>query len=104
MLGNVGDFRPYHHAALVAQVIEVLIVLIVRQTDGIGPDLTDQIYILFVHFLRQRVAHAFPVLVPGNAAQGIGFAVQIETGLWMIVEIPHAEAASDFVHRFPVYS
>ena len=103
MLGNVRDFRPYHHAALVAQVIEVLIVLVVGQTDGVGPDLADQIHVLFVHFLRQRVAHAFPVLVPGNAAQGIGFAVQIETGLWMIVEIPHTEAALDFVHGFPVH-
>ncbi len=42
VLTDVGDLGPNNHADLVAQIIEVLVVLIMSQADGVGTDLFDQ--------------------------------------------------------------
>ena len=40
--GDVGDLCPDDKALFVAQVIEMLCVLIVGQPDGVGPDLQNE--------------------------------------------------------------
>ena len=35
VLGDVGDLSPDHHAVLVTEVVEVLVVLVVGQSDGV---------------------------------------------------------------------
>ena len=56
VLGDIGDLRPDHHAVLVAQVIEILIVLVVCQPDGVCTQLPDQRHILVVHLPGDGVA------------------------------------------------
>ena len=71
MLGDVGYLRPDDHAVSVTQVVEVLIVLVVGQTDGVGTDLPDQRHVLIVVRPGQGVADALAVLVAGNTVEGI---------------------------------
>ena len=66
MLADVGDFRPDHHTVLVAQIIEVLVVLIVGKTHGIGTQFGNQRHILFVHLLCNGIAKPLPILMSGD--------------------------------------
>ena len=75
MFRNVWNFCPYDHAVFVAQVIEVLVMLIMRQADGIGPHLFYDLHILPVHVRSQRISRAPPVLMPGNAPKRIAFSI-----------------------------
>ena len=102
MLRDVGDLGPDDHAVLVAQVIEVLRVLVVGQADGVGADLADQVHILLVHLFGQRVADAAAVLMAGHAVQRVLAAVEEEALLGIDAEAAHAEAAADLVHRLAV--
>ena len=68
VLGNVRNLRPDHHAPLIAEVIEVLIVLVVCKPDGVCTDFTDQVHILQMFFFGDGIAEAFPVLMAGNTA------------------------------------
>ena len=43
-----NDIGPQGKTGVVAQIVEILIVLIVGQTDGVGTQLLDQSDILFV--------------------------------------------------------
>ena len=103
VLGDVRDLRPYHHAALIAQVVEVLIVLIVREAHRVDAHLADHIHILEMHLLRQRVADALAVLVAGYAVERVFFAVEIESRLGIGGKIPHAESCLDAVLLFSVH-
>ena len=75
MFGNIRDFRPDHQAGLVAQIVEILIVLIMGEADRIGPNLTDELHVLLMVLLRDGIAQSLPVLMAGYAAQGIAAAV-----------------------------
>ena len=56
VLGDIGDLRPDDQARLVAQVIEILVVLVMGQPDGGGAHLQDQLHVFFVVFGQQGVA------------------------------------------------
>ena len=45
MPGDIGDLRPDNHTPLVTQIIEILIVLIVRKANGVGTHFTDQVHV-----------------------------------------------------------
>ena len=75
MFGNIRDFRPDHQAGLVAQIVEILIVLVMGEADRIGPNLTDELHVLLMVLLRDGIAQSLPVLMAGYAAQGIAAAV-----------------------------
>ena len=104
VLGDVGDLRPDHHAALVAQVVEVLIVLVMREADCVDAHLADHVHVLEVHLLRQRVADALAVLVAGYAVERVFFAVEVESRLGITGKIPHAESGLHTVNFFFVHS
>ena len=64
VFGNVRDLRPDNHAVLVTQVVEILVVLVMGQSDGIAAHLTHEVHILLMHFRCQCVSNAFAVLMP----------------------------------------
>ena len=76
---------------MITQVIKILVVLVVGQTDGVGAHLPNNGYVLLVHRRSQGVARARPVLVPGYAPQGIGPAVEEEAFLGVNAEGAAAE-------------
>ena len=65
--GDVGNLCPDDKALFVAQVIEMLCVLIVGQPDGVGPDFQNEGNVLLHHFVGQSNACVFAVLMAGNA-------------------------------------
>ena len=97
MAGDIRDLRPDDHAALVAQVIEVLVVLIVRQPDRVRADLANQVHVLPVMLRQQRVADLPAVLMAGDAAQRILAPVEDEASLRV-----DGEAAAAKARRHPV--
>ena len=76
MLGDVGDFCPRHKAVFIAQVVEILRVLVVGQAHGVRAHLAQQGHILVVLFFGQCVAKALAVLMSRCAAQAVGAVVQ----------------------------
>ena len=81
MLGNIGDLRPDHHAVLVTEVVEILVVLVVGQPDGVRTQLPDEGHILVVHRAGDGVAHALTVLMAGDAVERVGTAIEEEAVL-----------------------
>ncbi len=75
MRGNIRDLRPHDHTVLIAQIIKMLMMLVMRQPDRIRANFTDQFHILLHMAIGYRVSKSLPVLMPGHAAQRIGFAV-----------------------------
>ena len=78
MLRDIGNFRPNHQAGLITQIIEILIVLIVSQTDSSSAYLADQRNVLCMVFFAQRVTLFPAILVTGNATQGVLLAIENE--------------------------
>ena len=76
VLCDIRNFRPDDEAALVAQVVKVLGVLVVRQAHGVGTHLAQQGQVLLMFGIGQRVAQALAVLVAGRTAQAIGAAIE----------------------------
>ena len=103
MLGNVGNLGPDNHPGLVAQIVKILIVLIVGETDSVGSDLLDHLHIPVVILLRDGVADALEVLMPGHAVEGIGFSVQEKSLFRVHRKSPHPKTAGDLVHRFAIH-
>ena len=76
VFGDVGNFSPDDQAVLVAQVVEVLGVLIVCQAHGVGAHLAQKRHVLLVLSIGQRVAQTLAVLVAGRTAQAIGATIE----------------------------
>ena len=76
MTGNVGDFCPNDETALVAKIIEVLIVLVVSQTNGGSTHFANEVHIFFVVLGEQSVTKAPSILVTGYTAQGVFLTVE----------------------------
>ena len=81
MLGDIGNLRPDDQAVLIAQIVEILVVLIVSQTDGGGAQFVDEFHILLVVLGQQGVAQTPAVLVTGHATQGIFLAIEDKSTL-----------------------
>ena len=103
VLADIGDLGPDDHAGFVAQVIEVLVVLVMRQADGVGADFLDERHVLVVHRPGDGVAQALAVLMAGDAVQRVAPTVEPETALGVDFEIAHAKAGAHFVHRLAVH-
>ncbi len=104
VLGNIGDLRPNDHTVFIAKVVEILVVLIVRKTDGVGADLADDRHIFVVMLLQKCVADRLSVLMAANAAKGIALAVEEEALFGIYVEITGAEARRHAIHLVAVYA
>ena len=76
VFGDVGNFSPDDQAVLVAEVVEVLGVLVVGQAHGVGAHLAQKRHVLLVLSIGQRVAQALAVLVAGRTAEPVDPAVE----------------------------
>ena len=99
VLGDVGDLSPDHHAVPVTEVVEVLVVLVVGQPDGVGTQLPDEGHILVVHLAGDGVAHALAVLMAGDAVERIGTAIEEEAVPGVHREGAQTHAGGNFVHH-----
>ena len=102
VLGDIGDLGPDDHARLIAEVVEILIVLVVRQPDRVRAQLLDELHILVVHLAGDGVAQTLAVLMAGDAVQRVRAAIEEEAPLGVNREAAHAEALFDLVLHFPV--
>ena len=101
--GDVRNFRPDDHAVLIAQVVEILVVLIVRKADGRRAELADVFHVLPVMLRQQRVADSPAVLMAGDAAQRVFFAVEDEAALRIDLKRAAAKAGLHAVDDFAVF-
>ena len=92
MLGNVGDFSPDYKTVFVAEVIEILVMLIVRKTDGGCTYLHDEADVLSMMLGKKCVAEADSVLMTGNTSQGVFLAVEDKASFGVNLEGTAAEA------------
>ena len=99
MLRNIGDLRPDHHAVLVTEVVEILVVLVVGQPDGVRTQLPDEGHILVVHRAGDGVAHALAVLMAGDAVERVGTAIEEEAVLGVHREGAQAYAGGHLIHH-----
>ena len=97
VLGNVGDLSPDDHAGLIAEVVEVLVVLVVRQTDRVRAQLLNELHILVVHLARDGIAQTLAILMAGDAVQRIRAAIEEEAPLGVNREAAHAEVLAYLV-------
>ena len=100
MIGDIGNLCPNHQTALVTQIVEELVVLIVSQTDGGRTDFTDQIHILDVMLGQQCVADAPTVLMAADTAQRILFAIEDEATLGIDLKAAAAETGGHIIDDF----
>ena len=89
--GDVGDLCPDHKTLFIAQVVEILCVLIVRQPDGVGTHFQNDGDVLLHHFVCQGNAGPLAVLMAGNAPQRIAAAIQDKALLRVKLKFPAAE-------------
>ena len=99
VLGDIGDLCPDHHTVLVAQVVEILVVLVVCQTDGICTQLPDQRHVLVVHLPGDGIAQTLAVLMAGNTVERVGFTVEGEALFCIHREAAQTHLGGHFVHR-----
>ena len=99
MAGDVRDLRPDDQAVLVAQVVEELVVLIVRQAHRGRAQLADERHVAPVMLGQQRVADSLPVLMAGDAAQRIHLAVEQEAARRVDAERAAAKARAHAVEH-----
>lgn len=96
--GDIRDFGPYDDAVPVAQIIEVLVVLIVGESYRVRTHLADQRHILVVLAIAQCVADAGAVLMACDGVERVGASVEYEPAAWIDTECAHAERYGHLVH------
>ena len=89
--GDVGDLCPDDKTLFIAQVVEILCVLIVSQTDGVGAHFQNDGNILLHHFVGQGIAGPLAVLMAGNAAQRVTASIQMKSLLGVDLKLAAAE-------------
>ena len=97
MLGNIWDLCPYDHTFLIAQIIEVLIMLIMCQTHGIGSDLLDQFHVTLVLLFGNGISDALEILMAGNAMKRIWLSVQVKSFIRIYCKRTNAKTLADFI-------
>ncbi len=95
MHGDIGNLRPHHDAVFVAQIIELLRMLIMCKTQCVCTDLPDDLHVRGVIFPGQSIALSLQVLMPADTAQGIAAAVEEEAVVRVTAEFPAAKACAD---------
>ena len=99
MLGDIGDLCPDYKTLFITQIVEILIVLIVCQTNGSRADLHDQLDILLMMLGEQSVAHAPSVLVARDAAQGVLLSVEDKAVVGVDLKATATEACGYIVEN-----
>ena len=97
MLGDIGDLSPDHETLLVAEIVEILIVLIVSETDGGSSHLHNEVDILCVMLGEKGVTHAKTVLMAGYTAEGIFLAVEDKSVVGIDLEASAAETVANVI-------
>ena len=92
MLRDIGNLRPDNETALVAEIVEILVVLIVSKTDGGCTYLADEVDIFLMMLGKKRVSDAPSVLMARYTAEGILFSVKDESVLGIDLEGTATEA------------
>lgn len=78
MFCDIGNFRPYHHAVFVAQVVKFLGMLIMCKPNGVGTHFPNNIHILPMFPDRKGIAKPLPILVAADTPKGIHSAIEKE--------------------------
>ena len=89
---DLGDLCPHDESGLVAEIVEALVVLVVGKAHSGHAELAQQRQVGLLHLLGDRIADAFPVLMPGHASQRVLLTVEEETALGIDRELPASEA------------
>ena len=92
MLRDIGYLCPDNKTALIAKVIEILVVLIMGKADGGAAHFADKIHILFVVLGEKRITDAPAVLMTAYAAERILFSVENKALVGVDFEAAAAEA------------
>ena len=101
MAGNIGNFRPYDHTTLIAEVIEILIVLIMGKADGGGAHFADKLHILLMMLGKESISDFPAVLMAAHTAQRILPSVKDKASLRVDFKASAAEAGTDIVKHCP---
>ena len=91
MLGNIGDLRPCHKTVFVAQVIEILRVLVVRQAHRVGTHVADDLHILLMLGRGEGIAKPCAVLMARRSDQTDGFTVEPKAAVGAELDFAAAE-------------
>ena len=67
MLGDIWYFSPDHDSIFITEMIEILVMLIVGQSDCIGSDFHYQGHVLFMVFLGYCVSLVFSILMAAHS-------------------------------------
>ena len=78
MFRNIWNFCPHNHSLFITEIIEILVMLVMRQTNRICPNLLDQLHILFMLFLRNRIADSLKVLMTRYTMKWVWLSIQIK--------------------------
>ena len=78
MRGDIGDLGPDNDAVFIAEIVELLCVLIMGQPQGVGAQLPDDGHVGRMVFIRQGVPPALEILVAAHTAQRIAAPVEEE--------------------------
>ena len=81
---------PYKYPLFVTEIIEILVMLIVCKSDGVGTFFQDYLHIFHHVTFIYRIALAFSILMPTDTSQRIASAVKIETLVWEYLNCPEA--------------
>ena len=102
VLRNIRNFSPDYKTCSVAEVIEVLAVLIVSKSDCGRAHFHNELDILSVVLGKKSVTNAESILVTGYTAKGILSAVKDETAVRIDCEGTATESCSNLIYRLAV--
>ena len=102
MLADIRDLRPDDHAVPVTKIIKELVVLIMCEADRVGSDFANELHVLFMLFLCDRISASLPVLMAGDAVERIRSSVQKKAGLRIEAKFPDTEGCSDPVYDLSI--
>ena len=91
MLGDIRNFCPRHKTVFVAEVVEILRVLVMGQTHGVRTHVAQNLHIFLVLGGGQRIAEACAVLVPRRARKPDIFSVKPKARVGLEVDFAAAE-------------
>ena len=103
MLGDIGNLRPDNKTALIAEVIEILVVLIMGKAYSGAAHFADKIHILFVMLGKEGIADTPSVLMTAYTAERILFSVENKALVGVDFEAAAAEAGGNAVDNLAVF-
>ena len=95
--GDIRDLGPNNDAVFIAQIVELLSMLIVGKTQGVSPQLPDNCYVCLMLLKAQRITGTLPVLMTAAAPQGLAASVEDEALLWVDFKLTASKAGADLI-------